>query len=220
MTRNVLVIAAHPDDEVLGCGGLLARTVREGGNAHVLILTEGCSTQYPDQPEMIERKVEEAGRAMAELGGIPVEFVGLPDMALSTLPPAEVNDPVAAAVARLNPDWVLVHHIGDLNRDHAVAHEAARVACRPGPERAPRLLSYETLSSTEWGGIPYDPNTFVELREEDLKRKMAALGAYSNEVRPWPHPRSAKAIEHLAHVRGMQSGTALAEAFVSVWERI
>lgn len=219
MTRSVLVIAAHPDDEVLGCGGLLARTVREGGAAHVLILTEGCSTQYPDQPEMIERKVSEAARAMEELGGVAVDHAGLPDMALSTLPPARVNEPVAAAVARVNPDWVLVHHSGDLNRDHAVAHEAARVACRPGPERAPRLLSYETLSSTEWGGVPFEPNLYVTLDEEDLRRKMAALGVYTSEVRPWPHPRSARAVEHLAHVRGMQSGVSLAEAFQSVWER-
>lgn len=219
MTR-VLVVAAHPDDEVLGCGGLLARTIREGGEATVVVLTEGCSTQYPDQPELVSQKQEHARRAMNELGGASIEFVGLPDMALSTLPAARVNDPVADAIQRHRPEWVLVHHFGDLNRDHGVVHEAARVACRPGPDSPTRLLSYETVSSTEWGIQPFEPNLYVSLTEADLERKVTAFCAYESEVRPAPHPRSPETIRHLAHLRGSQAGVALAEAFHLIWERI
>ena len=220
MSRCLLVVAAHPDDEVLGCGGLLARTVREGGCATVLLLTEGCSAQYPDAPEMIARKQAEAQRAMEELGGsVTLELAGLPELELALLPPVRVHDPVRDAVRRLRPDWVLVHHCGDLNRDHGVAHEAARVACRPTAELAPALLSYETLSSTEWGSVPFQPTVFVALTPEDLERKKSALAAYESEVRPWPHPRSLEAVEHLAHHRGAQAGVPSAEAFQLIWQR-
>ena len=220
MTRRLLVIAAHPDDEVLGCGGLLSRTRREGGEAAVLVLTDGCSCQYPGRPELVGERQDEARQAMEELGGIDIEFVGFPDMGLVNLPPAEVNAPVAAAVTRLEPDWVLVHHGGDLNRDHTVAHEAARVACRPGAGPCPRLLSYETLSSTEWGGMAFQPDLFVALEQVDLERKIAALSAYATEVRPFPHPRSTRAVEHLAGLRGAQAGVVRAEAFHTVWQRV
>ncbi|MGE3166687.1 MAG: PIG-L deacetylase family protein [Planctomycetota bacterium] len=220
MTRKILVVAAHPDDEVLGCGGLMARTLREGGEAVVLILTEGCSTQYRGEPHRIDDKKRHARSAMELVGGAAVEFVGLPDMVLSTLPPAQVNDPVTAAVVRHRPQWVLVHHSGDLNRDHGVVHEAARVACRPGPGSPSRLLTYETVSSTEWGVQPFEPNLYVSLQHEDLERKVRAFCAYESEVREAPHPRSPETIRHLAHLRGSQAGLHLAEAFRIVWERI
>lgn len=220
MSRKILVVAAHPDDEVLGCGGLMARTLREGGEVVVLVLTEGCSTQYRGEPARIEAKKRDAHAALSIIGGGVVEFVGLPDMALSTLAPAEVNDPVAAAVARHRPHWVLVHHYGDLNRDHGVVHEAARVACRPGPDSPSRLLTYETVSSTEWGIQPFEPNLYVALRSDDLDRKVRGFCAYESEVRPAPHPRSPETIRHLAHLRGSQSGVETAEAFRIVWERI
>lgn len=220
MSLKILVVAAHPDDEVLGCGGLLARTVREGGQATVVVLTEGCSTQYPDRPDLIEGKKQHARAAMEALGGGTVEFVGLPDMALSTLPAAQVNDPVTEAVRRHRPEWVVVHHSGDLNRDHGVVHEAARVACRPGPDSPSRLLAYETVSSTEWGIQPFEPNLYVSLQQADLERKVQAFCEYESEVRPAPHPRSPETIRHLAHLRGSQAGVELAEAFRIVWDRV
>ncbi len=220
MSRHLLVVAAHPDDETLGCGGLIARNRREGGEVTVVVLTEGSTTQYPDDPEMVFQKETETRRALDALGGARVEFCGLPDMALSTLEPARVNDAVTQAVERHRPDWVLVHHHGDLNRDHQVAHEAARVACRPGAVAVERLLAYETLSSTEWGVIPFDPVVFVALKSQDLERKLHGLDAFKSEIRPWPHPRSRTAVENLARLRGAQAGVPLAEAFQLVWERI
>ena len=218
MIEKLLVIAAHPDDEVLGCGGLISRTVRNGGDVVVLILTEGSSTQYPDRPDLITKKEEEARAALAALGGGSLEFGGLPDMALSTLAPAEVSGPVEKAVARHRPDWVAVHHHGDLNRDHQVAHEATRVACRPGSGSPRRLISYETLSSTEWGPGLWRPDLYVSLEAGDVARKVEAMECYETEVRSWPHPRSGPAIRHLAATRGAQAGFNAAEAFSTVWE--
>lgn len=220
MSRRLLIVAAHPDDEILGCGGLAARTLREGGEVAVLVLTEGCTAQYPGRDDLIQRKEEEARSALEILGGGEITFARLPDMALSTLPPAAVNAPVAAAVETHRPDWVLTHHVGDLNRDHEVAHLAARVACRPTPRAAPRLLAYETPSSTEWGTGPFVPDFFVELREGDLERKVEALRAYETEIRGAPHPRSPEHIRNLARLRGVQCGSQLAEAFRSIWERV
>ena len=219
-TRRLLVIASHPDDEVLGCGGLLARTKREGGEFAVLILTEGSTTQYPDRPDLVEKKEVEAANAVGRLGGGELEFARLPDMALSTLAPAEVSAPIERMISEFRPMWVLTHHGGDLNRDHQVAHEATRVACRPRDAESPRLLTYETVSSTEWGTQPFEPNVFVRVSEEDLTRKVDAFAAYETEMRPAPHPRSPETIRHLAALRGSQSGMPLAEAYRSVWERV
>jgi LmbE family N-acetylglucosaminyl deacetylase len=217
--ERLLVIAAHPDDETLGCGGLIARTIREGGNANVLIITEGSSTQYPDRPDLIGKKQAEARKALHELGGAHVEFAGLPDMALAAVAPAEVNSPIEDAVRRHRPDCVAVHHRGDLNRDHQLLHQAARVAARPVEGSPPLLIAFETLSSTEWGEISFSPNLYVELSEEDLEKKVTAFAAYETEVRRWPHPRSATAIRHLAGRRGTESGYERAEAFEVVWAR-
>lgn len=220
MSRRLLVVAAHPDDEVLGCGGLIARTLREGGRCAVLILTEGATTQYPDRPELVARKKDEARAALAGFGAVELVFADLPDMRLATVAPAEVNAPVADAVLRLRPDWVLVHHGGDLNRDHAVAHEAARVACRPTDEYCPRVLAYETPSSTEWGAAPFTPDLYVTLEPGDIDRKVTAFEAYRSEVRPAPHPRDPELIRQRARVRGSECGALHAEAFVTIQERI
>jgi LmbE family N-acetylglucosaminyl deacetylase len=216
---RILVVAAHPDDEVLGCGGLLARTLREGGEATVLVVTEGATTQYPGREDLVERKEEEARNAMRVLGGAAIVFLGLPDMRLTTLPPAEIAVPIADAVRARRPDWVLTHSPRDLNSDHRVVHEATRVACRPTPGHLPRLLSYEVLSSSEWGYGNFDPTFFVALADEDVERKIAAFGAYRTEVRPWPHPRSPEAICNLCRVRGSQIGVGAAEAFRLEWDR-
>ncbi len=224
--RRLLVIAAHPDDEVLGCGGLIAQTLRRGGEVRVIVLTEGCSAQYPDQPEMVERKLLEAQSAMRALAGseavasqLQWRSLGHKELSLESIAPAELNAPLRQQVVQWQPHWVLVHHSGDLNRDHRHAHEAARVACRPTEAHAPRLLSYETLSSTEWGSVPFVPNCFVPLSTEEIEAKVGALNAYQSEIRPWPHPRSEEGVRALAKCRGTQSGCGWAEAFHSIWER-
>jgi N-acetylglucosamine malate deacetylase 1 len=217
--ERVLVVAAHPDDEVLGCGGLLARVLRTGRKAHVLIMTEGSTTQYPDQPELVEQKQSEAREAMRILGGPTIDFAGLPDMALSTLTPAELNGPIEAAVREHRPEWLLTHNSFDLNSDHRLLHDAARIAARPGSP-VKRLLAYEVLSSTEWGHEAFTPTTYVQLDEDAVDRKVAALETYRTEVRDWPHPRSAEGIRHLAALRGSQAGMPLAESYRLVWERL
>jgi len=219
MQRSLLVIAAHPDDETLGCGGLIARTVREGGRVSILILTEGSSAQYPDRPDLMETKEAQASEAAKRLGVEWIEFARLPDMALSTLSPSRLNEPVESAVRKTSPGWVAVHHDGDLNRDHALANEAARVATRPGTG-VRSLIAYETLSSTAWGNGPFSPDLYIALDEADLEAKVDAFGVYHTEVRDFPHPRSPEAIRHLAASRGAEAGFRLAEAYRSIWHRL
>lgn len=217
--HSLLVVAAHPDDETLGCGGLIARTTREGGRVSILILTEGSTAQYPDRPDLVEVKEAQAREAARRLGAETIDFARLPDMALSTLTPSQLNEPVESAVRRIEPAWVAVHHHGDLNRDHALTNEAARVASRPGTGVS-NLITYETLSSSTWGKSPFRPNLYFALEPPDLDAKIGAFGAYETEVREFPHPRSPEAIQHLAATRGAEAGFHLAEAYQSVWHLI
>ena len=132
----------------------------------------------------------------------------------------EVIKSVEQVVSEVRPDIVYTHHGGDLNRDHGLAHEAARVACRPTEEYCPRLLAYETPSSTEWGAPPFTPGLYVTLEPGDIDRKVTAFEAYRSEVRPAPHPRDPELIRQRARVRGSECGALHAEAFVTIQERI
>lgn len=217
--RSLLVVAAHPDDETLGCGGLIARTAREGGRVSILVLTEGSTAQYPDRPDLVEAKEQQARQAATHLGAETVEFARLPDMALSMLSPSHLNEPVEAVVGSVKPELVAVHHHGDLNRDHTLANEAARVASRPGTG-VRSLITYETLSSSAWGQASFCPDLYFSLDSRDLEAKIEAFRIYETEVREFPHPRSPEAIRHLAATRGAEAGFHLAEAYQSVWHRV
>ena len=154
--QTILVIAAHPDDEVLGCGATLARHAAEGDSVHVLIVAEGA-TSRDAQRNPANRTGEltalrtAAGRAAAALGIGPPQFLSLPDNRLDELPLLDVIKPIEAAVAEFTPDVVYTHHGGDLNIDHRIVHQAVVTACRPLPGQSVRALyAFETVSSTEW----------------------------------------------------------------------
>lgn len=217
LPERLLVVAAHPDDEVLGAGGLMRRVNSAGGSVSVLILSEGSTTQYPGRPDLVDQKQREARAALDELGGGSLTLAGLPDMRLSLLAAADVNAPIEAAVADFAPDWVLTHAQHDLNADHRVAHEASRVACRPSAQGPHGLLGYEVPSSTEFGYQPHAAQLFVALEPEDVEAKVAALNAYASEVRPWPHGRSPEAIRAWAAYRGAACGAGAAEALSVIW---
>jgi LmbE family N-acetylglucosaminyl deacetylase len=217
---KILCVAAHPDDEILGVGGTLARLAAEGHEVHCVVVSEGASSRYPSGAD---EALRDAGRAAAEiLGARPPRFLGLADQRLDALPVLEVIRPIEAAVAEVAPDEVYTHHWGDLNRDHRVVSEAVMVACRPVAAAAPRrLYCFETPSSTEWSStdvsLRFVPTTFVDIGAA-LEKKLAAMACYASEVRPHPHPRALESLRARAAYWGQHAGVAHAEPFALVRE--
>jgi LmbE family N-acetylglucosaminyl deacetylase len=218
--RAVLVIAAHPDDEVLGCGGTIAKHARAGAEVYILIVGEGLTSRggSPASASDVAALQATARKAAAALGAREVEFLGLPDNRLDGMERLDLIQPIEAAIARCKPATVYTHHIGDVNIDHRRIHEAVVTACRPVPGHCVEtLLFFEVSSSTEWqppgSAPPFVPDWFEDI-SGTLEVKLGALAEYSGELRPWPHPRSPEAVTHLARWRGATCGTAAAEAFV------
>jgi len=219
----VVVVAAHPDDEVLGCGGTLARFADEGRPVHVLILADGewarpLIGDAAAGPDRIQARVSAAERACAILGCASVEVLSLPDNRLDSVDLLDIVRRVEAVITRCAPATVLTHHSGDVNIDHRVAHDAVIAACRPhGARPVEELLFFETPSSTEWrppsSAEQFAPNWFVDVSGTWAK-KLAALDAYRTEMRDFPHPRSVRAVEALGQWRGAMAGLESAEAFV------
>lgn len=219
MTREtVLVIAAHPDDEVLGCGGTIAWHASRGDDVHVAIMAQGLfSRGTPAEAEQTALR-EACQKANAILGVTSLECFDLPDNRLDSLDLLDIVQKVEALVQRHKPGIVYGHWSGDVNIDHRLLHEAVVTACRPQPGHPVHtLLFFEVASSTEWQ-IPHSapaflPNWFSDI-SQTLDTKLRALDAYAMEMRAWPHPRSLKALEHLARWRGATVGVDAAEAFV------
>ena len=209
--RSVLCVAAHPDDEVLGAGGTLARHADAGHEVHVLIVTEGATTQY-DDPELVEEKVAAAEECGERLGIDTVHFGELPDMRLDSTPHVEVNAVIEACIESVEPDVAYTHTHHDVNQDHVAVAESTMVATRPG-SGVERILAYETPSGTEWAaGDRFEPTVYVDVTDH-LDTKVAAFDAYEMEQRPYPHPRSERAVRAKAATRGTEAGFEAAEAF-------
>lgn len=216
--NRVLVIAAHPDDEVLGMGGTIAVHVDRGDVLRVLVVTDGSSAQYPGDEATRARKEEEARLAASELGIEDYVHLELPDMRLDTLAHVEVNNVVEEHVRDLSPQVVYTVQ-PDVNLDHRVLFDSVAVATRPMPgQPVRRLLTYAPASSTEWTPAPVNwfvPNWFVDVTET-LERKVAAFAHYETERREFPHPRSERAIRSAAAYHGASCGWEYAEPFVLV----
>jgi LmbE family N-acetylglucosaminyl deacetylase len=217
MTR-VLVIAAHPDDEVLGMGGTIALHADAGDAVRIVCVTDGSSTQYPGDTETRVRKELEARRAAAELGVADYVHLDLPDMRLDTLPHVEINAVVEEQIADFRPQVVYTVQ-PDVNRDHRALFDSVAVATRPTPEQVVRrVLTYAPTSSTEWTPAPLNwfvPNWLVDITTT-LERKVAAFACYETERREYPHPRSERAIRAAAEFYGASRGCEYAEPFVLV----
>jgi len=218
----VLFIAAHPDDEVLGCGGTIARHADAGDQVQVLIVAEGATSrqQHRDRGRATEELsvlAQAAQQAGAILGAQGVELLDLPDNRLDSLDRLDLIKHIEKRIDRHQPQVVYVHHAGDVNVDHRRLHEVVVTACRPTPgQPVRRILSFEVASSTEWqppgSAPPFQPNWFVDISAQ-WPRKREALAAYASEMRCWPHARSLEALEYLARWRGAQVGVEAAEAF-------
>ncbi len=219
MTKTVLVVAAHADDEVLGCGGTIARHVAEGDSVHVVFLADGVSsrTQF-DQSNLTER--ESAAESARKMLGIQKNYyLGLPDNSLDSIPLIKVIKSLEPIVSGIAPNIIYTHHCGDLNIDHRITHQAVLTACRPIPKSSVcEIYAFEVLSSTEWAASTTEPflaNHYVDISEY-LTTKLGALGAYQLEMRETPHSRSIQHVEYLAYHRGYTAGVAAAEAFVTI----
>ena len=223
MSDTVVVIAAHADDEVLGCGGTIARAAREGRPVHVLLLADGESARGPGSgqapdPGKVAARHTAASAAGRILGCASVESLALPDNRLDGMELLDVVKHIEGFIERHQPVTVLTHHAGDVNVDHRIVHDAVLAACRPQPGHPVKeLLFFEVPSSTEWrtpgSSQPFHPNWFVDI-SSTLAVKLDALNVYEAELRPFPHPRSLKAVTALAQWRGATAGVDAAEAFV------
>jgi len=210
--RTVLVVGAHPDDEVLGAGGAIAKHAAAGDEVHTLIVTEGTTAQYDDDG-LVEQKRQDAQTCADMLGATAVHFGDLPDMRLDDVPHVEVNAVIENVCAEVEPDVVYTHSRREVNRDHVAVHDSTLVATRPGAG-VETVLAYETPSSTEYAPetTGFEPTLFVDITDH-LDTKIEAFECYDLETREYPHPRSAKALRALARTRGTASDAETAEAF-------
>lgn len=214
---TTLVIGAHPDDEVLGSGGTIAKLAAAGEEVHVLIVTDGSSTQYPGDQVKRALKKDELEACCRTLGVSGVVHGELPDMQLDTVPHTRLNDFIGDHVATWQPDTIYTHY-PDVNRDHVRIFESTLVVARPRPGAfVRRLLAYPTPSATEWDvpllKRPFVPNCYVDI-EAHLETKIAALACYDTETRPYPHPRSSDGIRAIAAGVGVRVGLKAAEEFM------
>lgn len=215
MTK-VLVIAPHPDDEVLGCGGTIKKHAAKGDEVYVCYGTKAYAPDWTE--EFIAKRVEEIKEANAVLGVKKSYFLDFPTVKVDTVPQKEVNDKIFKVIKEVAPEVLYVPHGGDLNKDHQIFFEASLVASRPVPGASiKQVLSYEALSETEWGRImePFAPTVYQDITDT-LQGKLKAMEAYKSELREFPHPRSLKGIEILAQKRGAEVGVSAAEAFVLI----
>lgn len=215
---KILVIATHPDDEVLGCGGMIARRAAEGDEVHVLVVTRGTEDLYAKSE--IEATRKELKKAHAVLGVSGVTFLDFPAPKLDSIPGHQIVDAIAKVLSSMRPDVVFLPHHGDIHGDHRAVYHATLVAARPiNHSSIKELLCYETLSETEWappvGDEAFIPTVFVDIGAY-LEKKLAALACYASQMKEPPHPRSLKAIEALAVLRGSTVSLDAAEAFMLV----
>ena len=225
LSARTLVVAAHPDDEVLGCGATMARIASNGGTVQTIFLADGESARFPlskiiskEVTERIQARKEAAYSAAEILGSLPPKFFDLPDNRLDTVPILEIARIIEQEIALFKPNLVMTHFLGDINVDHQKVHEAILIALRPQSGiNARELICFEVPSSTEWRpsglGQVFSPNLFIDVKGFG-EQKLAALKAYDAEMRPFPHPRSYEAIESLMKWRGASSNNMLAEAFL------
>ena len=219
---NVIVVAPHADDEVLGCGGTIAAHAEAGDHVTVVLLTRGNPDIF--SPDAISRVREELKDAHRVLGVRDQVLLDFPAPGLEAIPNYIVADRLRHIVQDSRANLVYTPFGGDLHSDHRAAYDATLVATRPvGGCPVARVLCYETLSETEWGDVltqnAFVPNVFRDVSEQ-LEKKMAAMACYKSQLRDAPHPRNLEVIRMLAQVRGAVCGLHAAEAFCLVREVI
>ena len=224
--KNILVIAAHPDDELLGLGATLNKHILNGNQVSTFILGEGLtsrkSSRNSTSKSSLNKLQKDALRANKTLGIENVIFGNLPDNRLDSMDRLEIIKRVESTIETLKPSIIYTHHEGDRNIDHRIIYDAVLTACRPlNYNPVKELITFETPSSTEWGFMnskSFNPNLFVDVTDQ-LNVKLKAFEEYSSEIRDFPHPRSLRALKAMAEKWGSAIGTEYAEAFRIIWKR-
>jgi LmbE family N-acetylglucosaminyl deacetylase len=222
MVKKILVIAAHPDDEILGCGGTMARFAKEGQEVYTVILGEGITsrddTRRRDQRGAeIARLKKQVDEANSVVGVKEVFTFDLPDNRFDSVPLLDVVKIVEKVKSQVQPDIIFTHYENDLNVDHGVTYRAVLTATRPMQgEPVKEIYAFEVLSSTEWNyPLRFSPDCFFDITGT-IDIKESAMAAYKSELRAYPHPRSLMGIRLQAETWGMQTGLGFAEAFKTV----
>jgi LmbE family N-acetylglucosaminyl deacetylase len=220
---NVLVVAAHPDDEVLGCGGTIARRAAMGDTITIAFLAQGATSRASKgDTSSYQREVKQlrksSKKAAGLLGAKEVIHFDFPDNRMDSVDLLDIVKTVEECMETYEPEIIYTHHVGDLNVDHIQVAKAVLTAARPLPRSLiSEVYSFEVLSSSEWGLGPADeffhPTCFVEI-SPFWEKKLQAMSAYETEICEFPHPRSAETIRALAAIRGSQAGLKAAEGFV------
>jgi N-acetylglucosamine malate deacetylase 1 len=224
---KILIVAAHPDDEVLGCGASMAKWSNLGHDVNVLIMAEGATSRDNKRNRKKRAKelsiLSESAKQSAMILGInSIQLLNYPDNRMDSVDFLEVVKSVENQIEIFKPNLVLTHHAGDLNIDHRIIHQAVITACRPiKGHSVKRILSFEVPSATDWQspnyGRPFVPNWFEDINDT-LSLKLKALDLYKSEMQEWPNARSIKALEYLARWRGSTVGCEAAEAFMLIRE--
>jgi LmbE family N-acetylglucosaminyl deacetylase len=222
LKENVLIIAAHPDDEILGCGGTAARLVGEKKQVFTAILGEGVTSRQEKRDRetnkaALDRLKEQIVRANKIIGIDDLFVHDFPDNRFDTVPLLDIVKAVEKLIDQTKPDIIFTHHGNDLNADHRLTYQAVLTATRPiRTKTVKEVYSFEILSSTEWNfPANFCPDVFFDI-EKTLNLKLTAIKEYQQELRDFPHPRSLKGIEVNAMNWGMKSGMKYAEAFQAV----
>lgn len=222
---NILVVAAHPDDELLGVGGTIAKHVEAGDTVYALILGEGQTSRFDRREDAGTQIVEELHgntlEADRQVGIKETYFEDFPDNRFDSVALLDIVKAVEKRVRELRPEIIYTHHCGDLNVDHQMTYKAVLTATRP-MEDCPvkEIYAFETVSSTEWnfayGDDQFAPNMFVRLTEEQFGKKLDGMEKYETELCKYPHPRSLEMLRAVAKRWGGVVGAEFVEAFETV----
>ena len=204
---EILILAAHPDDEVLGMGATIKK-LSKNNNVFLAILTDGASAQYNDK-KMISVRKKACQKSSKHLGIKKIFFIDYPDMKLDTIPHVEINKKIELIMKEIKPEIVYSPSPNDLNKDHKIVFESAIVTTRPHSSNVKQFFCYEIPGLQR---EQFCPNVYTDISKE-FKSKVKALNFYKTEMEDFPHPRSVKTLESQAHLRGMESGLKMAEAF-------
>lgn len=223
--QTLLVMAPHPDDEVLGCGGLIKRIKDNGGKVYVVFLTVGNTKDYSKSgSSTIQERIKEIEKVAKFLKYDDYKIVFPGDefhLKLDQMPKkdliSEIENGQRISLNKIKPTIVATPQHHDYNQDHSACSQAVLAATRPLSDELKPLqrtvLGYESVPTADWWDTPHNVNFFVQLSDSDLEAKLTALKIYQSQVRNGNHPRSLKSMKNLANLRGMQSGNGVAEAF-------
>ena len=221
--KKVLIVAAHPDDEVLGCGGTIYKLGSEGHDVSVLFLSDGVASRIPNKLDKeINRRKKSAIKSCKILKVKNCFFENLADNAFDTESLLNIIKLIEKYIDKLKPEIIFTHSNSDLNVDHQVTNQSVVTACRPQKNLSVKeLYFFEILSSTEWNFSDsekhFKPNYFIDI-SKCINKKIAALKKYEKEIRKWPHPRSLEGARILSRYRGMASNMNYAEAFFQAFK--